>query len=138
MSRPECSVKNCEGVSHAKVLCWKHYLRWIRKGTLELSTIEPQKHNKYKTKTYNSWDNMKQRCYNPKRKEYANYGGRGIEVCESWRNSFVSFFEDMGERPDGYTLDRIDVNGNYEPGNCRWVDWKTQATNKRKKELINA
>lgn len=70
--------------------------------------------------------------------EYSLYGGRGISVCDRWlekdRKGFFNFLEDMGLAPDGMTLDRIDVNGNYEPGNCRWVDVSTQAYNKRKLE----
>lgn len=81
--------------------------------------------------TYNSWAAMKQRCYDPKRSNYAYYGGRGIKVCDQWINSFDQFLADMGERPEGKTLDRIDVNGNYEPSNCRWVTAKEQTSNRR-------
>lgn len=88
-------------------------------------------HGMYKTPTYNSWNNMVQRCTNPNRDEYAYYGGRGITVCERWLK-FENFLADMGERPEGLSLDRIDSNGNYEPGNCRWVDSATQATNRRR------
>lgn len=74
---------------------------------------------------------MRQRCNNPNRREYCNYGGLGIKVCERWENDFWLFVEDMGERPEGYTLDRIDVHGNYEPSNCRWSDRRTQNLNRR-------
>lgn len=74
---------------------------------------------------------MNKRCYDPKSSVYKHYGGRGITVCDEWRLDFYKFIEDMGERPEGYTLDRIDNNGNYEPGNCRWADVYTQRTNTR-------
>lgn len=67
-----------------------------------------------KSPTYLSWDAMIQRCTNPKAQNYPRYGGRGIKVCLAWRKSFVSFLGDMGERPFGHTLDRINVNGNYQ------------------------
>jgi hypothetical protein len=73
---------------------------------------------------------MKQRCFNPRAANYENYGGQGITVCEEWL-SFEAFFADMGTCPPGYSLDRIDPNGNYEPGNCRWADAKQQRQNQR-------
>ena len=76
---------------------------------------------------------MKTRCNNPKHRRYSDYGGRGIKVCERWMD-FNNFLADMGERPEGLTLDRIDPNGNYEPGNCRWATDSVQQTNKRKKK----
>lgn len=80
---------------------------------------------------YVTWVGMRQRCENPRRVEYPRYGGRGIFVCQRW-HYFGNFLADMGRRPSPYlSLDRIDNNGNYEPGNCRWADRKTQNTNQR-------
>lgn len=79
---------------------------------------------------YNSWRAMHKRCYNPKEENYKWYGGRGIEVCPEWKK-FVNFYSDMGERPEGMTLDRIDPDGSYTPSNCRWSDYKTQTLNRR-------
>jgi hypothetical protein len=89
-------------------------------------------HNKQRTRTptYNSWRAMKDRCNRSTYYLYKDYGGRGIKICERW-NSFANFLADMGERPENKTLDRIDVNGNYGPENCKWSDVYEQNRNKR-------
>lgn len=82
--------------------------------------------------TYQSWQDMKSRCYNPRAQQYKNYGARGITVCDEWIKSFPRFLADMGERPTGLTLDRKDTNGNYCPENCRWATQAEQNRNQRR------
>lgn len=95
------------------------------------STIDPVTGKKIYTRTYNSWRSMKKRCYWPGAVDWAYYGALGVTVCEKWQD-FDGFYEDMGERPDGKTLDRVDPHGNYESSNCEWADDFQQARNKRK------
>jgi len=86
---------------------------------------------------YTSWSQMKDRCYNKNDHAFYRYGGRGITVCDRWRNSFINFFSDMGPRPSpNHSIDRIDNNGNYEPSNCRWATIKEQNRNRRDNSLI--
>ena len=90
------------------------------------------KHKMKKTPEYNSWINMKQRCYNAKHPAFKSYGGRGIVVCDRWLDSFLSFYDDMGPKPGpGYSVDRINNDGNYEINNCRWATAKEQCRNMR-------
>ena len=92
------------------------------------------KHGMRYSSEYNSWRGMKKRCYQQSHKSFINYGGRGIKVCDRWLNSFENFYEDMGNKPSlKHSIDRIDVNGDYEPNNCRWATHSEQNLNKRKK-----
>lgn len=93
------------------------------------------KHGMCKTPVYKVWHAMLDRCRNSNNQSWKDYGGRGVSVCERWHD-FSNFIADMGERPTGGTLDRIDVNGNYEPSNCRWISQAGNANNRRNNRLI--
>lgn len=118
-----CIVDNCTKIPHGNKLCDAHYKAYQRSNCPE----------------YEIWQYMKQRCLNKNDPNYPNYGGRGIKICQKWINSFQSFYEDMGKRTTPkHQLDRVDVNGNYEPDNCRWATVTEQANNKRNNVFITA
>jgi hypothetical protein len=92
-----------------------------------------------KTPEYKLWNNMKSRCLNPNATRYECYGGRGIQVCDRWMESFENFFLDMGNRPSSrHSLDRIDCNGDYEPSNCRWATFEEQNRNYRRNVMVDS
>lgn len=142
-----CSIENCNGKVFARGWCQKHYSRWYVHGSVLFDG--PQGffaghrygvHHGYSSRqgrspTYESWMCMRQRCGNPRNGQYHNYGGRGITICDRWR-SFENFLADMGERPEGKTLDRRDNDGNYEPENCGWATPKEQRANQRQKSAV--
>ncbi|MNQ04598.1 hypothetical protein D3C85_173160 [compost metagenome] len=97
-------------------------LSWERSSTHGLSN----------TRAYKAWGHMMKRCYNPSEKDAIYYSEKGIDVCERWRTSVESFFEDMGECPEGYELERLDYNKGYSPENCVWADEQTQSENRGK------
>ena len=105
----------------------------------ELSSERNATHGWSNTSEYSTWGHMVQRCINERCADYGQYGGRGISVHPSWVLSFDAFISDMGEKPTpSHSIDRIDVNGNYEPGNCRWATPHEQARNKRSARTITA
>ena len=96
-----------------------------------------ERHGMNKSPEHRAWVHMKQRCTNPKKREYVYYGGRGIKVCDEWMRSFIAFYEHIGPRPsEKHSIDRIDVNGNYEPGNVRWVTHQEQIENTRAVRMV--
>lgn len=99
-------------------------------ATERVSTLN-RKHGRSRTALYAVWKTMRSRCYNPKHVSYQNYGARGIYVCDEWRNSYEAFVNDMGERPVGLTLERINNDGPYAPWNCKWATCLEQSKNKR-------
>lgn len=109
----------------------RRFVSDMRKAASDASKAKTAK----RTTEYRRWRNIMARCYDKSHHAYGSYGGRGISVCERWQK-FAAYYEDMGVPPKaGMSIDRIDVNGNYEPGNCRWATAKEQAANKRPREV---
>lgn len=108
-----------------------------REVTIETMKRTKRSHGLSHTSEYRIWVHIKQRCLNPQYGMYPDYGGRGIQICAEWSNSFEAFFRDIGPRPGPeYSVDRRDVNGHYEPGNCRWATDAEQCSNRRNNHYI--
>lgn len=127
-----CIVDGCIKRAEVKSMCQAHYVKWKKYGdpTFRIFDGLATAHQR----EYHIWAAMKQRCNNPKSAGYKDYGGRGIKVCDRWNGPtcFKNFYRDMGDCPDGCSLDRIDVDKGYSPNNCRWANWNVQAANKKR------
>lgn len=128
-SKLRCSIDGCQLRRKNKGLCSKHRYRLEVHGSPDIASYHVEKHGMIKHPLYVTWSMMRRRCHAPNATGYDLYGGRGISVCDRWRYSFSAFVEDVGDRPAGHTIDRIDVNGNYEPANVRWATASTQLKN---------
>lgn len=127
-----CTVEGCSHTTNGRQVCFMHSKRLQKTG--EYGSPEPlvEQHRMRKSLEYETWRAMKERCYNPNSFGYKNYGGRGIEIYEPWRKSFIAFYQYVGKKPTNkHTLDRINNNGNYEPGNVRWATKSVQSLNRK-------
>ncbi len=126
----QCRIDGCNNKYHAKGFCGTHYDRYRKYGNPLFTKTE--RHGMKNTTEYTIWKGLKQRCLNPNDPDYKYYGGRGITVCDRWLYSFKTFYADMGNKPfPKAQIDRKDTNGDYSPGNCRWVTEAVNAQNRR-------
>lgn len=132
----KCNVDGCTKITNNRNrICPTHRWRFKKYGEYEPSCLEKREwHGMSGTETYKIWQGMIGRCYNKNRRKYYLYGGKGIKVCDRWRHSFKNFLEDMGEKPQGMTLDRINSNENYCKENSRWATYTVQNQNVKRRE----
>lgn len=124
-----CSIDGCEKKHWGNGYCVMHNNRFKRHG--DPLYLKGSHHGKSHSREYKSWNSMIMRCTSPNATFYEHYGGRGIKVCNEWLNDFKQFYADMGDRPIGMSLDRINNDGNYEPSNCKWSTQQEQVRNRR-------
>lgn len=125
-----CAIEGCGKPALTRGWCKAHYQRWWKTGNpISTATRHGHTRNYTDSATYRAWVNMNSRCRYSYVRSYHRYGGRGITVCERWLG-FKNFLADMGEKPPGMTLERVNTDGNYEPGNCRWATVHDQSRNK--------
>lgn len=136
MTKTLCCIKDCENPITSVGFCKLHYNRFNLYGhPLAGELHDYQKPRLPYKKEKQARNAMIKRCYDSTKRNYSYYGGRGIRVCDRWLLSFENFYDDLGEAPDGSSLERINVNGNYEPANCKWANVFEQNRNQRSTRL---
>ena len=130
-----CSESGCGNKAHSRGLCQAHYWQFRKANPEKVARYE--KHFRKDKSTYSIWKQMKARCYSPYSTSYNRYGARGVTVCQEWLDSYDAFVRDMGNRPQGLQIDRIDNEKGYCKENCRWVTPAENSRNRRDTKLTH-